>query len=131
MSEYGKYGDVSIMAAEEARENGDPINAWCLAAEQVFYTKSSRDKGCPKCAFLGLASAGLIRGVPSGEYTKSKDNKRYALQAVSLLKENPKLANDIKCLWECVMQGEKKTHDGQMNVVCALWSEGYIDKISV
>ena len=90
---------------------------------------ASRDKSCPRNAFLGLAEDGLIVGVPSGQYTRSKLNKRYATRAVCLLRQKPYLANTSSELWRLVMSAEhdrNKTHNNQMDVVTALWAAGDI-----
>jgi len=39
-------------------------------------------KGCPRGAFLELCEAGMIKGIASGKYTRSKRNKEYAIDAV-------------------------------------------------
>lgn len=39
---------------------------------------------------------------------------------------NPELAKDKKGLWNEVMQGVKKSHNSQMDVVIALWGNGFI-----
>ena len=90
----------------------------------------SRDKGCPRNAFLGLAEDGLIVGVPSGQYTRSELNKRYATRAVGLLRQKRHLAKNTPSeLWRLVMSEEcdrNKAHNNQMDVVTALWSAGNI-----
>ena len=125
-----KYGEVARLAAEDARNGAAPRQAWQDAAQTKFPNQSAgRDKGCPRDAFLGLAEDGLIVGVPSGQYTKSKLNKRYATRAVGLLRQKPDLANTPRELWCLVMSTERdinKTHNHQMDVVTALWSAGDI-----
>ncbi|MCY4245019.1 MAG: hypothetical protein OXE47_06830, partial [Gammaproteobacteria bacterium] len=83
----------------------------------------------PRSAFLGLCEAGLVKGVPPGEYLKKsskKLNKGYAVKAVSKLIENPKLKdNSPKELWELVIS---KAHDSQMDVVLALWEKQKIKR---
>ena len=32
-------------------------------------------------AFLGLCEEGLVKGIPAGKYSASKDNKQYAVRA--------------------------------------------------
>ena len=122
-----KYEDLAKSAAEKARTGIDPQQAWESAALEVFPTqKSSRNKGCPKGAFLGLAEEGMIRGIPAGNYTRSLDNKQYAVDAVSILKTRPELSNDPSELWKAVMSGRSKQHNEQMSVVIALWKSGDI-----
>ena len=122
-----KYEDVAKRAAETARTGIDPLQSWQSSALEVFPTqKSSRNKGCPKCVFLGLAGEGMIRGVPAGNYTQSIDNRQYALDAVNLLRARPELSNDPSGLWEEVMAGRIKQHNEQMSVVVALWKNGDI-----
>lgn len=101
------------------------------AAEKVFPDqRSSRDKGCPRCAFLGLAEEGLIVGISSGRYTNSVDNKRYALAAVALLRERPGLCEEPSGMWRCIMckENENKKHTNQMDVVVGLWKNGDIER---
>lgn len=121
-----KYGQVAKNAAGLARAGTDPVDAWKRAAQQIFPTqKASRDKGCPKCAFLGLAEDGIIKGITKGSYTKSADNKYYAVSAVDQLRANPNLVNDKATLWRLVSGGAKQ-HNGQLDVVIDLWKNGDI-----
>ena len=120
-----KYAELATEAAAVIRTGTPVVEAWELVAHRVFPDQpASRAKGCPKCAFLGLAEEGLIKGVPGGRYTKSQSNKAYALKALSLLRNNPSLADDSEALWQRVMEGVEKQHNQQMNVVAGLWKSG-------
>lgn len=122
-----KYGYLAIRAAKAARNGVSPVQAWKDAAKEVFPdSASSREKGCPKSAFLGLAEEGLLRDILVGNYTRSKDNKRYALDAVSVIRANFNITHDAKELWQTVINGEDKAHNYQMDVVLALWGNGDI-----
>ena len=124
-----KYSEVAIAAAGKARNGLNPVKAWKKTAHEVFPQQpASRDKGCPKCAFLGLSEDGLIRGVPKGKYTKSKANKQYAVQAVELLRTDSGLSRNPELMWDQVMskQPQRKQHNEQMTVVAALWNNGDI-----
>ena len=127
-----KYGEVACMAADDARGGGAPKDAWRRAAKRIFPNqKSSQDKGCPRCAFLGLAEEGLVVGIPRGKYTNSADNKRYAIQALKLLRDEPSLCDASGRLWRLVVQEERdpnKVHNNQMDVVVGLWQNGDIDR---
>ncbi len=122
-----KYAEIAIKAADLCRSGAAPRDAWQKAASEVFPGKqASQDKVCPRSAFLGLAEEGLIQGIPKGSYVRSPDNKRYAMEALSMIKGNPALAEKPDELWEVVMAGEKKQHNNQMHVVSALWKRGDI-----
>ncbi|MCY4394730.1 MAG: hypothetical protein OXC10_06310 [Rhodospirillaceae bacterium] len=124
-----KYGNVAILAAKRARSGQEPASAWKQSAEEIFRGKpESQKKGCPRNAFLGLAEEGLIRGVASGKYTNSKDNKRYALEGLKFLNKCPEAAEYPKMMWDKIMDGKIKSHNEQMFVVAALWKNGDIEK---
>ena len=94
-----KYGQVAIVATELYRlgQVSSPSAAWELSVKEIFPdSESSREKGCPRGAYLGLCEAGLITGIPSGKYSRSEKNKSYALEAVELIRGNLSLLVDIK-----------------------------------
>jgi hypothetical protein len=123
----GKYGECAVVAVDRITSSlEEPKTAWKNAAASVFpRSKTSQDKGCPKGAFLGLCGEGLVKGVRRGQYTTSKDNKRYALEAIKLLKETPRLGGDPDALWRAV-PGHPLHENGQMEVVISLWSRSLI-----
>ena len=126
-----KYGTIAVCAAKKVREGNGlcPISAWKTSAEEIFpeqKEKTGREKSCPRCTFLGLAEEGLIRGIRRGHYVDSYANKLYAIEAVKLLQTSPELSDDPTQLWECVMQGQIKQRNGQMDVAIALWKNGDI-----
>ena len=132
MKKYGKYGKAAIEATELIRCGNHPRDAWYTACEEQFseWQQAAIRKGCPSGAYLGLCEEGEINGVPAGNYTSSRLNKRYALEAVKLLRSSPSLASDKAELWRKV---QKKTeiektisHNYQLDVVLALWFEGLI-----
>lgn len=65
--------------------------------------------------------------VPSGNYTRSKKNKEYALRALVLLRTVPGIAEDDHALWTQVVRGEAKTSNQQMDVVISLWKNGLLN----
>lgn len=125
-----KFGKVAILAAKRAQNGMVPQQAWEQSTEEVFPDRpASRDKGCPRYAFLGLAEEGLIVGIRPGDYTNSQDNKRYAVAGVRLLKNEPHLCTNVNKMWRRVMRNEQdknKQHNEQMDVVAGLWKNGYI-----
>jgi hypothetical protein len=93
--------------------------------ERLYPTSpTARRKSCPRGAFLGLCEEGLVKGIPAGQYTASKENKAYAVNAAALLAEE-KQTWSASGLWRAVANPEK-THDSQMDVVLALWKNGFI-----
>jgi hypothetical protein len=123
------YGDAAVRAANLAREQRlTPEDAWRRAMGATFPNSvASQVKSCPKGAFLGLCEEGLVRGIPRGDYTRSQMNKQYAVNAVRALRRTPSLANDRSALWLASLGSEGvKQHNGQMDVVAALWTSGLI-----
>jgi hypothetical protein len=146
------YGRAAVDAVSLllANENMPPREAWdeaiqvirgeCLKKPRVVSLRdvfrkpkskigterSSKDDGCPKCAFLGLCQDGMINGVKPGKYTRSVKNKKYAIKAVKLLRKDDKLRHDSIALWRKVTR--EQSHDGQMHVVTALWNEDLIKR---
>jgi hypothetical protein len=125
--DYNKYG---FAAKKAAVISGNPIESWKIAVKD-FASESSKTKPCPKNTFLGLCEAGFVKGIKSGSYFKRKKpnlNKKYAVKAVELLTSNSKLSK--KELWELVREelslGNKRSNS-QMDVVLALWENGFID----
>ena len=134
---WGNYGKVAIGATRHIQEaGGEPEDAWYKIAKEIFKEKTdSIEKGCPRNAYLGLCEDGLIVGVPKGNCIKGRKgkklNKSRAVHAVRMLYNNSSLENDTpRKLWSKLMKDRKedpyKHHDGQMDVVLALWHEGMI-----
>jgi hypothetical protein len=125
----GKYGDAAIKATRFmlTGQRNSPLEAWSFAVIRIFPESiSSQQKGCPKTTYLSLCEEGLIKGVPPGKYTRSSRNKRYAIDAVRLLKQEPALAGDQDLLWSKVVKGERRKPNNQMDVVIALWEKDLI-----
>jgi hypothetical protein len=131
----GKYGSTAIRSIERlqsSRESADA--AWRVIAKDVFEgAPDARDKACPREAFLGLCAAGLIRGVSPDtcSETSHSPNRSYSVTAVRLLVADPRLAQGSKIgLWRRVLTelgaDPKKKPNAQMDVVLALWEQGFI-----
>ncbi len=123
-----EFGRLAVLYAKKIEEEKikPTIEGWKHLAKELGFTKSKIDKGCPRNAFLGLCSLGLIKGITKGNYTTSKKNSNYAKEAVRILKEDNSLCNNPNELWTKI-PGAPKTHNGQMNVVCALWKAEIIN----
>jgi hypothetical protein len=128
MGKYGKCARVTVDLVTQGRE-ADPVRAWASAALSIFPdSESSRKKGCPKDAFLGLCETGIVKGITKGKYTRSLLNKKYALDAVNILKKNPRLSDSERALWDAVQGKNRKIHNSQMDVVITLWQDGLINR---
>ncbi|WP_138224525.1 DUF6979 family protein [Paenibacillus algicola] len=128
-----KYGTVAVNAVLSILSGNisDPLNAWKEASAKVFGEGTwAQRKGCPKNAFLGLCEAGLVKGIPAGDYVEisgARKNKGYAVNAIEVLKRRPELSEDKLGLWRMVMQGNNMSHNSQMDVVLALWNKQLIN----
>jgi hypothetical protein len=68
--------EAALMAARDSSAGTNPKARWDRAMEILYPTSpSARKKGCPRGAFLGLCEEGLVKGIPAGDYTASKDDK--------------------------------------------------------
>ncbi len=135
MARYGQYGCIAVEVARHFLSSADtisnPSDEWDSITKIRYPSLYANDNDCPKRAFLGLCNTGLVKGINSGHYTASVSNKKYAIEAVNFLKNNPALANIATPakLWDYVLaylRIGKKKHNQQMNVVLALWDNGYI-----
>jgi hypothetical protein len=127
MTNINKYGLTALKSAQNYEDSYSIVEIWSRSAKEVFDTKSAQEKGCPKNTFLGLCEEGLVKGIPKGKYTRSEKNKNYALNAVSILKDNPNKVYSPKELWDKLELGDKRSNS-QMDVVLALWEHGLIVK---
>jgi hypothetical protein len=120
-----RYGEAALIAARDS-PGASPEKRWQSAVEKLYPTSvSAQKKGCPRGAFLGLCEEGLVKGIPAGNYTVSKDNKAYAVQAANLLSEGSRKWS-ISELWRAVSPDPEKAHNSQIDVVLALWKNGLI-----
>ncbi len=120
-----KYAKSAIEATKRINKDSSksPIDDWNEVTYEIFGEGSAQKKGCPKSAYLSLCEVGAIKGVPKGNYTKARENKKYTLNAYEYLKES-KLSNyDIKELWKKATNNIEKKHNSQMNVVIELYKE--------
>ena len=126
MTNYNQYGKVAISVA---KEKGNPEENWKAEVKNTFPgSESSQKKSCPKSAFLGLCEEGFIKGISKGKYTRSIDNKAYAIKAIEILRINTKATYTPKELWVKVKTelSIEIPHNSQMDVVLALWENRYI-----
>src|SRR3546814_12456110 len=69
-----------------------------------------------RSAYLGLCAEGFVRGIERGNDTRSVLNKRYAVDAVKLLRSDPSLAKNTQTLWRRVVNGASKVENSQIDV---------------
>lgn len=130
----GKYGEAAIKAVRIIKEGNTTsvVDAWNRSVAEIFpHSESSQIKSCPRGTFLGLCESGMVVGIPAGEYTKSRDNKAYALKAVNFLRLDPMLVNDESVLWRKVIGNDEKRANSQMDVVISLWRNGLVEPRNV
>jgi hypothetical protein len=122
-----KYGEAALIAArmENYGKALTPATRWQEATQKLYPTSpSAQRKGGPRFAFLSLCEAGLVKGIPAGQYAPSNKAKAYALRAVGLL--NAGTHKTVNSLWAEVTDGEDIEHNSQMDVVLALWKNDLI-----
>jgi len=130
-NKYGNYGEAALKAHNKIKNQQQAPN---IAWDEAICELQCAEKPCPKSTFLGLCEEGLIKYVENGNYTHSKKNKIYALEAVSVLKINQIPENDLNpCfLWNSLKKNINPTlqtrikYNQQMEVVLALWEADLI-----
>jgi hypothetical protein len=122
-----RYGEAALMAVRQRPSAGvNPVARWESAVATLYPTSpAARKKGSPRGAFLGLCEAGLVRDIPAGHYAASAENKSYAVRAVTLLTER-KQNWSTSTLWRAVENDPERAHNGQMDIVLALWRNDLI-----
>jgi len=121
-----KYAEAALRATDNiVKKRMEPLAAWQEAVSYVFPEKeASQKKGCPRGTFLGLCEEGYIIGVKRGNYTNSKLNKQYAIDAVEYIRKNKNYPISPNELWVKIVKNKK--HNEQMSVVLALIKSGAI-----
>jgi hypothetical protein len=100
-----------------------------IASQVPKYSKATKTKECPKETFLALCETGAVLGIPPGIYCRSEDNRKYALTALTILRKNCNYHYSPTELWQEVCQQLgilSKEHNQQMDIVLALWNEGFL-----
>lgn len=124
------YGSAAVNAviACHANQSLSEKEAWKQAIEQLTASKSSREKGCPRNAFLGLCYTGWVKGISARKLDDTSQNGLYAVAAAKILFENS-MSDDLgaSSLWRKVV-GKDKASNGQMQVVLALYKEGLLQR---
>jgi len=122
-----RYGEAALMAVkmETYGKAITPAERWEDAVKKLYpTTPAGQKKSAPRLAFLGLCEAGLVKGIPVGQYAPSNRHKNYATQAVELLTAGTH--KTVTQLWSAVTAEEEVDHAAQMDVVLALWKNGLI-----
>src|ERR1700730_13380363 len=122
-----KYGEAALIAArmETYGKALRPAARWDQATPKLYPTSpSAQRKGGPRFSFLSLCEAGLVKGIPAGQYAPSNKDKAYALPALARL--NAGTHKTVTTLWAEVTDGEDIAHNSQMDVVLALWKNDLI-----
>jgi hypothetical protein len=105
-----------------------PAQAWDEAAKKLSGKARS---SYAKTTFLGLCEAGLVKGVPPGDYAdRSGDMARYAARMIEMLVEDDEWEYDPQELFAKATEG-KVQEQGQVDVVFGLWNHGLIDEEAV
>ena len=73
----------------------------------------------------------MVKGAPTPRerWTKSIDNKLYAIEAVKALRKDETLRDRPADLWREASQPRTIVHNGQIDVVLGLWDEKLIEPI--
>jgi len=93
--------------------------------ESISHEPGGTDEELSAWSFSGSMRRGMVKGIPAGHYTASKDNKAYAVRAAALLSEGTR-SWSTSALWQAVSNDPEKKHNSQMDIVLALWKNDLI-----
>ncbi|WP_241609909.1 DUF6979 family protein [Rosenbergiella epipactidis] len=120
-----KYSQAALITVEACASNRhlNIDEEWKKAVQNLHIS----DKSCPKLAFKGLCSEGMVKGIAADRCLLKREskNKNYAVKAANLLLMGHE--TDAKALWGKVIH-EKKVHNGQMFIVLNLFNAGLLQK---
>lgn len=128
-NQFGRVTQQAMQLIKNCKMS--PVDAWTQATSSIPST-SSRAKLCPKRAFLGLCEEGLVKGIPKRTYFTDSCSwsKPCAVAAIALIRVDSKLLRlNPTALMKKVCQQLQilpRQHEGEMDVVLALWNCGYI-----
>ena len=128
MNTFDKVADLAAELIEDGNAS-EPRDAWEQAVNKICaHSESMRKKSCPRSAFNHLCYEGLVKGVPKGSGNPpTSDNYNYAVKAVEyLIEHRPSTPPSPSELWRIIIAGKTTAHNGQMDVVLALWNKGFI-----
>jgi hypothetical protein len=131
------WGKIVLKTMEIIKENKNILvkDAWKKAVIEILGEITKRSLGCPMATFLILCEHGYIRGIPKDNYTSIYEkkravelNQRFALNAIEIIRTNPKSVDSITTLGELVKRKIKFYRRPliQMEVVYYLWKNGYL-----
>jgi hypothetical protein len=121
-----RYGEAALQAVrmELYGKALTPCERWQDAVQKLYPTPAGQKKKAPRESFVGLCGAGLVKGIPAGDYAPGNRNKDYAVAAVQLLRAGTH--KTVTQLWSTVTDADGTEHAAQMDVVLALWKNGLI-----
>jgi hypothetical protein len=124
------YGRAAVRAAQMLQEStsSDPEAAWKRAITLETESKDSRDKPCPRGAFLGLCGGGHIPGCSKRSAFLRNTNGDYAVRMLRAIQKDESLLGDRERLWKAAIgRGrDSPSEQGQIDVVVSLWTAGLI-----
>lgn len=115
LSGMGKIEMVAVQAAIGVKEGENPRDAWDNACNDVYGREcTSRDKVCPRSAFLGLCGGEGI----SADYARS---------AAEYLLANSDSSITATQLWRIISDNNDKANNQRTHVVLAIYKAGLLN----
>ena len=108
---------TAVRAFEYVKNGYDAEAAWRKAICEFTASSHYRNKNCPRVAFCGLMSH-------DNKWNRT-ENAINARRALDVLRNNPDRKFTNRELWS-IIGNASKSHDGQMDVVLALWDNKLI-----
>ncbi|MFC4640012.1 nucleotide pyrophosphohydrolase [Deinococcus hohokamensis] len=114
------YERMTVRAVQLLAGGLAPGEAWKQAGLVEAEAHGTRNKPCPRSAFVSLAEHGHIQGYSAAPTRPLTQNAAYCLTGAALLVERPELATSRTRLWEAIRERTGVSRQGQNGVVDVL-----------
>jgi len=128
-----QYERTALKAVELLRQDQSILarNIWDLTAYETISTKESREKQCPKLAFVSLCQLDLIKGIsPQNGEVYQGICTHYMREAAKILKSEPYLINNKSKVW-LKIKGHSDAIASRLDPIFALWKNNLINEDNI
>ncbi|MBK5071772.1 hypothetical protein I2492_01910 [Budviciaceae bacterium CWB-B4] len=125
----GIYGNTAVEVVKNYSDGQDLHIEWSNQVSKFTSSKSSIEKSCPKCTFLGLCEEGLVVGIPKRKYLDlGNKNKNHAIMLYRIFKKKSELSSCELHKLYVIERGASLTNNGQADILVSLYKENLLNE---